>query len=177
MCVRVCVCVCMCVRVRVRVHVHFGECACAYVGMFASAFVCLCWDAHLRVSLRVRVYVRVCTCVHVCVRSYMCVRLKSVCVYERVRVCKYDCEIIRVRTFVYELTHKRVMCGNTTTAIIGASMDAGPHVCVTRGCAAAAVHHRTPAGTRELEARAPITSRRATNACPNDLCQAQIIES
>ena len=46
-------------------------------------------------------------------------------------------------------------------------MDAGPHVYVTRGCAAAAVHHRTPAGTRELAARAPITSRRATNACRN----------
>ena len=55
---------------------------------------------------------------------------KSVCVFERVRVSKYDCEIIRVRTFGYELTHKRVMCGNTTPAIIGASMDAGPHVCV-----------------------------------------------
>ena len=87
--------------------------------------------------------------------------------FERVRVSKYDCEIIRVRTFGYELTHKRVMCGNTTPAIIGAMMDAGPHVYVTRGCAAAAVHHRTPAGTRELAARAPITSRRATNACRN----------
>jgi hypothetical protein len=55
---------------------------------------------------------------------------KSVCVFERVRVSKYDCEIIRVCTFGYELTHKRVMCGtsDTTPAIIGATMDAGPHV-------------------------------------------------
>ena len=72
-----------------------------------------------------------CTCGYVGIR-YDC---KSVCVYECVRVYTYVYECIRVRKCVYVLKHKcavRQREHNHRTAIIWASMEAGPHVLVTQ---------------------------------------------
>jgi hypothetical protein len=51
----------------------------------------------------------------------------------------------RNKNDVSEFSHKCVRCGNTMTAIIRASMQAGLHDRVKHACATAAVQHRTPA--------------------------------
>jgi hypothetical protein len=61
----------------------------------------------------------------------MCVRM-IMDVYVGTRVCA----CLRMNMF---------FAASTMTAIIRASIEAGPHVRVKRGCAAAAVQHRTPA--------------------------------
>ena len=53
---------------------------------------------------------------------------ESACVYECALVCACVYECIRLRTRVYVLAYKRELCGNTMTATIRASMEAGQQV-------------------------------------------------
>ena len=145
-CVRVCMCVsvCTCVSLCVRVCMYVFLCTYVYVHVRTCVLGC----SFVYEPACVRVYACICTCIHVCACVYEGIR---VCAIVKVRACTSLCMFDRIHTHVYVYV-RLFSCYVSMCAVrqhlrlSSGSMEAGPHVRVKHGCAAAAVQQRTPAG-------------------------------
>jgi hypothetical protein len=102
------------------VHICVHMCLCVFMRVCVRGYVYVCLNARLCMILRVCSCVRmcVCTCMYVCACIDNCKSCACTSACVCTRMFMDVCQCTRMRTCVYVLAHKHVLCGNTIRAII-----------------------------------------------------------